>query len=200
MSYFISFLTTFVLTSSVCFFIDMKKTHLRVQEKSRHEILKDYKKMLPDVIKNIVVTRYVLNLVENYLSTFQREDRIFDIVVIIIMADFIFYFLHRIIHLPSLYFLHRKHHEFSYTYGIGSIYSSIPEQVYINLGSGIIPAIILKSGNGVNCFVIIFSTFYTVFISHGGYKFFQNGHLVHHIYRKKMFGLIISDKIFNTGK
>ena len=50
-----------------------------------------------------------------------------------ILADFFFYIVHRILHTPRFYYLHKKHHEFNNPYGIGGIYWSIFEMVSANL-------------------------------------------------------------------
>ena len=108
-----------------------------------------------------------------------------------------FFTIHKALHRKELYYLHKKHHEYVYTYGIGSIYSSCFEFIVGNLFSLSYPIILLKIPRPHAYIITAMTTFFTVIVSHGGY-FKNNKHLQHHITRSKNFGLGLSDIIYSA--
>jgi len=100
-------------------------------------------------------------------------------------------------HKKNLYWLHSLHHKYKYTYGIGAIYASVPDFYFANLFPISVPMYIFAIPQYQCKLIIIFTTSYTVIISHGGFKMFT-GHLMHHLKSRVNYGLINMDKILGT--
>ena len=90
--------------------------------------------MLPQVLTNLSIGTGMLHIMDNY---YYKETNnfyfIFNFVLWFILSDFIFFFVHINLHRKQLYWLHKKHHEYIYTYGLGAIYSSCFEFVFGNI-------------------------------------------------------------------
>ena len=198
--YYWYFLSSFSLSSFACYIFDIFKPSWRVNAKSISEINNDYVKMLPNVCSNLLVAIPIINNTEIYLNNqeIKSSNFIYNFVIWLSLADIIFYSIHRAFHTKLLYFLHEKHHRFSYTYGMGSIYASVPDFVFANLFPVIAPLFLLQPPDYFVQFIIFFSTIYTVVISHGGFKIFNKTHLFHHIYRNKNYGLLLSDRLLGS--
>ena len=164
--FYYDFLSTFSISSIVCFFTDMFRPDLRVKEESRKDILKSYIQMIPAIEMNWIVA----------------------------MPELCRY---RLLHLKSLYYFHARHHEYNYTFGAGAIYAGLVDFLFANILPSFLPIYWISPNNETIKFIIIFSTFYTVVVSHGGYKFLRKAHLNHHIYRRVNYGLFISDRVMD---
>ena len=194
----IMFFLTFCFSSFICFMIDMYYPKLRIKHETNEIVKKEYAKMLPQVLINLSIGTSMLHIIDNY---YYKETNnfyfIFNFVLWYILADFIFFFVHINLHRKQLYCLHKKHHEYIYTYGIGAIYSSCFEFVFGNIIPLWFPLLIIKMPRTHIYGIIIFSTTSTVLFSHGGY-IKNNKHLQHHKLRTKNYGFGISDRIYGT--
>lgn len=194
------FLLTYSVTSIFCFFIDTLSDY-RLEKKTRPEIVKDYNKMMPNVLTNLVlsipVIKYIEYLYLNTNFTTISENLFINLFLWMLLCDLIFYTNHRLLHTRSLFFIHKTHHEFSFTYGAGAIYAHPLDFVFANLFPIGIPFIVFNIPYLQCLFITFFSSFLTVFVSHGGY-FPNQSHLLHH--KKKMvnYGLFYTDRLFNT--
>ena len=194
----IIFFLTIFLSSFICFIIDIYYPKLRIKPEINEIVKKEYKKMLPQVLINLSIGSSMLHIIDNYY--YEESNNfyfIFNFLLWFILADFSFFFVHINLHRKQLYWLHKKHHEYIYTYGIGAIYSSCFEFIFGNIISLSFPFLFIKMPRMHICWIIIFSTASTVFFSHGGY-IKNNKHLQHHKLRTKNFGLGISDRIYGT--
>lgn len=200
MSFYKYFSISYLLSSIGCFFVDILYPESRVKIKSKELILKDYKKMFPICLFNLLFSSIPIYLGEIYLSNKKRNNNYFmlNFLIWLFYSDLLFYFIHKSFHSKFLYKYHKLHHEFEYTYGMGSFYSSLPDFVFANLFPIIIPLLILKPNDIFIKFISFFATSYTVIISHGGYKILYQSHLKHHIYKKINYGLAVSDRFFGT--
>ena len=70
---------------------------------------------------------------------------IVEIVCAAILDDFLLYWVHRISHWPSFYFIHKAHHEFTAPFGLESAYMHPAEVVLVALCSGAGGFLILSS-------------------------------------------------------
>ena len=191
------FFSSFTVFSYICYYTDINFPHIRVKQESKEIIQKHYENMLPHVSVNLALGTITLYIFEHVNYNSNDCNFFINFLFWYILADLFFYTIHRTLHTKLFYFLHEKHHEYVYTFGIGAIYSSIPEFILGNMLALIMPAYILKTPYYFNCFIIIYSTFYTTVISHGGY-IKSNKHLMHHKKRTCNFGLGIMDRVFNT--
>ena len=178
-------------------------THLRVNgdRLTQSVVLDDYYKMLPVAASNIIIAYPFFYVVEDVIV--RQECNTWPILVNLLVwfctTDLLFYTVHRMLHTKYLYFIHAVHHEFKYTYGIGSIYAHPIEFYMANLGPVAVPLIVFCVPLQLCDFIVLFSTFYTVIVSHGGFKLkISSGHLYHHLKYKYNFGLFKMDKVFGT--
>jgi sterol desaturase/sphingolipid hydroxylase (fatty acid hydroxylase superfamily) len=197
--FYYDFLSTFSISSIVCFLTDIFRPDLRVKEESRKEILKFYIQMIPAIEMNLIVAMPTFYYFEEVMKEQERNEYpfIFNFFAWLLLTDFIFYCNHRLLHLKSLYYFHARHHEYNYTFGAGAIYAGLVDFLFANILPSFLPIYWISPNNETIKFIIIFSTFYTVVVSHGGYKFLRKAHLNHHIYRRVNYGLFISDRIMD---
>ena len=203
--YYAIFLTTFVTTSLGCAFFDFFKPELRKSTKKNENVLADYKKMIPTVFNNLLISLPVFTFFEYYLFNLPNiKNRVFHyhwslyMLSWILLSDFFFYWIHRILHTPKLYYLHKTHHEFNNPYGIGAIYCSSFEMVTANLFALLFPIYILEIPENVIENMILGMTFWTVYMSHSNLQDVNNSHVIHHRKLKCNYGLFIMDRIMGT--
>lgn len=203
--YYTIFATTFTITSFACAFIDFNLPKLRKTTKKNEDINADYKKLLPVVIDNFFLSLPVFYYFENHLFQIKEvKENIFNyhwsvyILSWMILSDFFFYIVHRILHTPRFYYLHKAHHEFNNPYGIGAIYCSKFEMVSANLTAMMLPIYFLKIPEILVYRMIGIMTFWTVFMSHSNLQDWNNSHVIHHRKLKCNYGLFIMDRIMGT--
>lgn len=192
------FFLTFCLSSLFCYFLDIYFPNLRVKPETNEIVNKEYIKMLPQVLTNLSIGSVILNIIDNnYYEETNNLLFIYNFIGWFIISDFIFFFVHINLHRKQLFWLHKKHHEYIYTYGLGAIYSSCFEFIFGNILALNTPLLFIKIPRNQIYGIIAFSTSATVIFSHGGY-IRNNKHLQHHRLRTTNFGLGISDRIFGT--
>lgn len=205
MNYFELFFIFFYGSSLFCAFFDFNYPNYRIT-KSQENILKDYKKIAIKVNKNLLISYPVFELFENKIlvsenikDNFYHYNSIYYYFTWLILADLLFYSFHRAVHHPKLFFLHKQHHEYIYPYGISAIYSSYIEFILGNLVPLLLPCYLLDIPDEIIRNLIIYSTMWTVIVSHSSLQTFENKHNIHHQKLKYNYGLFISDYIFNTN-
>jgi sterol desaturase/sphingolipid hydroxylase (fatty acid hydroxylase superfamily) len=191
------FFFTFTGSSLFCYYIDINHTSLRVKHESNEIVKKEYLHMLPQVITNLFIGTILLYIIDlNFYAITNNYYFFVNFFLWFIFTDCMFFFIHKTLHRKELYYLHKKHHEYIYTYGIGSIYSSCFEFIVGNIFPLSYSIILLRIPRSHAYIITMIATFFTVIVSHGGY-FKQNKHLQHHIIRSKNFGLGLSDRIYS---
>ena len=196
--YYFDFLNTYLISSTICFFMDYFVPKSRVKEYSKKDTIKEYKNMLPNISFNLCLAYPFFNYFEKIIEN-QEENNLngsLNFLLWLVTTDFIFYTIHYSLHSKYLYFIHKKHHEYDYTFGAGAIYAHPIEFIGCNIFPAVAPFILYKTPVRYISGIIYFSTSYTVIISHGCYKFFRKAHLEHHIKRRVNYGLFISDRFF----
>ena len=192
------FFFTFTVSSLFCYFVDINYPQLRVKPEPNEIVKKEYLHMLPQVSANLFIGTVFLNIIDlNYYTITNNFNLFTNLFFWFILSDGMFFTIHKTLHRKELYYLHKKHHEYVYTYGIGSIYSSCFEFIVGNLFSLSYPIILLKIPRPHAYIITSIATFFTVVISHGGYLK-DADHLQHHITRSKNFGLGLSDIIYSA--
>ena len=203
--YYQIFLTTFVTTSLACAFFDFNIPYLRKTTKQNEDISKDYKRMIPVVSKNLLVSYPVFSFYEYYLfNTPNIKNSVYNYPLIVyvltwmFLGDVLFYTIHRTLHIPRFYYLHKTHHEFNNPYGMGAIYCSQFEMITANLSALLLPIYFLEVPENLVHIMIFGMTFWTVFMSHSNLQDFNNSHVIHHRKLKCNYGLFIMDRIMGT--
>lgn len=196
-----TFLYTFLLSSGFCFVIDLSAPWLRYNGAAltRGDILNDYKDMLPLVSTNLLLSYPFFYYVEENLL-FREPNQlhwIINFVLWMLMTDLIFYTIHRILHQRAIYFIHSVHHQYKYTYGFGAIYAHPIEFWVGNLFPVAAPMALFHMPRSVCNGIVIFSTFFTVVLSHGGY-IVSKSHLNHHLKYRCNYGLAFMDRLLGT--
>jgi sterol desaturase/sphingolipid hydroxylase (fatty acid hydroxylase superfamily) len=193
---------SYLFASSVTFYIDFFYPQIRVDHRKEQSIgscqgkaVQEYSKILPTAVFNLIITYPLFYLYESYLSWREQKNEnpfYYNFICWLLLTDIFFYTVHRILHHPKLFCYHRLHHSYRYTYGPGAIYSSSVEFIFSNLLPNLLSFQILSLSRDETIIIIVFQTFYTVIVSHGGYLFNQE-HLQHHLTFQEPYGLFISD-------
>ena len=194
-----NFFNTYILTSLLCFIIEYFYPNIREKVISKNELLKNYKIIIPTVFFNLTIIYPFFYFFMYYHSLIKYNNYYFVInfLLWLFTTDILFYSIHRLFHTKKLYFLHSKHHSFKYTHGIGAIYASFPDFFFANIIPISVPLYLFSIPYEYCKYIVIFSSFTTVFLSHSGFRFFKN-HLIHHIKSRVNYGIFLTDRILNT--
>ena len=196
------FLSCYFLSSLFCYGIDILHPDFRVKMESTSVVNREYLNMLPIASTNALIGAGILSAVDNHLSKKENlNDNYFiaNFFLWLIVTDFWFYFMHRLFHTKLLYKYHRVHHDYSYTFGMGAIYAHPLDFLITNIFPISFPIFWFGIPYYHTTIIIMFSTCYTIIISHGGYKINAcKGHLIHHVKRKHNYGLFIFDRVLGT--
>jgi sterol desaturase/sphingolipid hydroxylase (fatty acid hydroxylase superfamily) len=194
---FFSFISSYLIASAITFYVDLEYPETRQKPENfpdyKGGVLMEYSKIMKVGIVNCLGSMPFFWNYE-YLTLDQKNDHsiAYNFLGWLLITDIVFYTVHRILHLPKLYKYHSLHHSYRYTYGPSAIYSSFVEFFLGNLGPNIVSFQFLQFSHLEMTLFIIFQTFYTVIVSHGGYKFSRNGHLQHHLTNKEPYGLLFT--------
>ena len=132
-----------------------------------------------------------MSVLPEEMPTFQRG--ILNMVLLLVIQDFLFYYSHRFFHYPPLYRAwHKKHHEFTSPVAIAAVYAHPVEHVFVNLFSVWLPTFIIR----IHCaeYWLWFGIVITgTFINHCGYHFpfipiSPEHHDFHHLVFTENFG------------
>ena len=199
-----TFFYSFWLGSTFCFLLDYFVPQLRVNahQINRSIVLQNYKKMTPLVLFNLFAAYPFFQYVEPTMIQKYEPNTFHPLINMflwVVTTDFVFYTIHRALHTKYLYFIHRVHHTFNYTYGMGAIYAH-PIELYLgNLLPVAAPMVIFKIPYRQCDTIVFFATLFTIIVSHGGYKFdLSSGHLYHHLKYKCNYGLLKTDRLLGT--
>ena len=196
----IIFINSYILSSFVCFIADYFFPQTRINPLPKQTIIKNYKQILPYVLINLCISYPIFDIANIYYNTIKPNNLnpIINIFLWLCLSDLIFYTVHRLLHTKQLYFIHSIHHEYRYTHGIGAIYAHPIEFVLNNIVALVLPIYFIGIPLYQGYLIMVFSTFYTVVISHGGFIKDQD-HLIHHQTYKYNYGLFVMDNIFRTN-
>ena len=199
-----TFFYSFWLASTFCFLLDYFVPQLRVNahQINRSIVLQNYKKMTPLVLFNLFAAYPFFQYVEpNFIQKYEPNTfhPLINMFLWVITTDFVFYTIHRALHTKYLYFIHRIHHTFNYTYGMGAIYAH-PIELYLgNLFPVAAPMVIFRIPYRQCDIIVFFATMFTIIVSHGGYRMeLSHGHLYHHLKYKCNYGLLKMDRLLGT--
>jgi sterol desaturase/sphingolipid hydroxylase (fatty acid hydroxylase superfamily) len=212
---YVTFTYVFWLSAALCFMVDMIAPFMRPRVEDRKLILREYHRMVPLVVFNVVIAEPVFDFCESVVrmrgagmrgagmpAGGMPSTEVNDIVIIVFiwlgMVDVLFYLVHKILHTRWIYAnIHYIHHRYKYTYGIGAFYSHPVEFIGGNLLPVLAPMIVLDMPLRLCDLLVGLATFYTVVIAHGGFLPISK-HLYHHLKYKYNYGIIRTDEILGT--
>ena len=119
-------------------------------------------------------------------------------ICMVLWEDFIFYHVHRLLHLPTFYNLHKLHHSWIEPVPWEAMYASVPENILANFFPMFIAPLIV----GLNIYYLMvwvaLSTFASL-ISHS--NIIGDHHTLHHKHFNVNYGVLgIFDKIYGTDQ
>jgi sterol desaturase/sphingolipid hydroxylase (fatty acid hydroxylase superfamily) len=134
--------------------------------------------------------------------------------MISVLADFLFYGLHRLMHTARFYKIHKIHHEFKYSIAMAHHYMELVEAVIFALPQAL-PPLFLWAATGQRMHIIsmwlgVFYTQTSAILGHAGYRIpfipswlpilQASYHDLHHVDYKVNFGAIypLTDMLFGT--
>ncbi|XP_075155669.1 fatty acid hydroxylase domain-containing protein 2-like [Haematobia irritans] len=138
------------------------------------------------------------------LPTLQKI--LFDIVVVSIMEEFNFYYIHRLMHHKSIYkYVHKKHHEWTAPIAAITFYCHPLEHIFLNLTPVSLSFALVRS-HVFTVWIFLTLAILNSMADHAGYSFPRSGasiryHDYHHSkfnYNYGMFGWL--DKLHGTYK
>lgn len=201
-----TFFFTFLSCSLFCYWIDFYFPYLRVNgdKVSSDIVLRDYKNMAPLVLFNLFFAYPFFYTTQNYILRYDKNDEnnfpvFVNCLLWIAGTDVFFYTIHFLFHHRYFYAYHKIHHTYKYTYGMGAIYAHPSEFYLANLLPAALPMFIFKIPLWLCDWIVLFSTFFTIVISHGGFKIrMGRSHLNHHLKFNYNYGLLKMDQIMGT--
>jgi sterol desaturase/sphingolipid hydroxylase (fatty acid hydroxylase superfamily) len=111
------------------------------------------------------------------------EEILRDVMICIFLREVLFYYSHRILHLPSIYSrIHKVHHRFTAPVALSAQYSTITEHFLSNILPVILPPMILRV-HIITFWVFLAEVLLETTTVHSGYGFFggmARKHDMHH--------------------
>lgn len=204
--YYLLFNFVYYLSSGILFLIDYFNffPHQKIQSNSKN-LMDSYKKCLSCVIKNTLLYPILPIFLFTWYETTEEKQFdiikcVLDIIFTMIIADILFYTIHRVFHIPLLYkYFHKKHHQIVAPIGISAVYMT-PVDLYIgNILPIYIPLLVLGAHPITTKIWIIITTVNTIIFAHSGFKGIADFHDGHHSLFNKNYGTnLFMDKLFGT--
>lgn len=119
---------------------------------------------------------------------------------IILLTDFLFYFMHRLAHLKYFYKIHSIHHTFDIPIAVAALYAHPVEHMFVNVFTATAPLFIVRACPVVAFMWTAIASANTV-VAHSANQ--KNGqHALHHRFRNCNYGvgLMLVDRIVGTLK
>ena len=195
---FVCHFITYWLISGIFFVIDLAYDRVRGN---------NYKLLVLGVLKNQLCVNISLVLFMDYYYPIRIENElkvvhiIWQLPLLLVMHDILFYHLHRIMHSDYLYKYHRKHHEIKKTVGAGALYAGKVEHLVLNVLPAYFLPLLLKM-NYICIIVWVIMATINVVCVHSGYDYFYSNekHADHHseLNINYGFGVYLCDRFYGT--
>lgn len=152
-------------------------------------------------VRNLIINHLlVLITILNTERGFSTEKTNFayilrDVVLYYIVHDKIFWIIHRIIHLPLIYKIHKQHHSTFGTIAVSCFYMSVVDAVLELFVPFILPVLII---NGSKIATIVWSiiAITNTFTAHSGYGILD--HYNHHSKQNVNYSVYLTDILLGT--
>ncbi|XP_061858581.1 fatty acid hydroxylase domain-containing protein 2 isoform X2 [Colius striatus] len=147
---------------------------------------------VPMLVPMFYVMKWWGNTFSKELPTFQWL--LVELCIFILIEEILFYYTHRLVHLPALYkHIHKKHHEWTAPIGIISIYAHPLEHIFSNMLPAMTGPMVL--GSHIVSIALWFSlALLTTSISHCGYHLpflpSPEFHDFHHLKFNQCYGVL----------
>lgn len=214
MIYYLIFNFFYYISSAICFLFDygnilfnlnIKKINTkRTNEDIINEYVKIYKRVLFNSFIGIIPFTVVQGFYDDFMKT--NDGTVINILtelsVVYIFTDILFYFFHRILHIPKLYMLfHKKHHEIISPVGMSAIYMTIVDLYVGNIIPVYLPLYFVRASTLTTKIWLILTTVNTVFLAHSGFENLSDFHDKHHSLFNYNFGTnFFMDRLCGTYK
>jgi sterol desaturase/sphingolipid hydroxylase (fatty acid hydroxylase superfamily) len=130
---------------------------------------------------------------------------VFGVARSVLIREVVFYYVHRIFHLPSIYAgVHKKHHHFIAPVALAAQYATPTEHIFANILPIALPGIIYKGTHILTYWAFLAFQLAETATVHSGYDFFAGAaklHDSHHELFNMNYGVIgIMDWLHGTNK
>jgi sterol desaturase/sphingolipid hydroxylase (fatty acid hydroxylase superfamily) len=198
----------FLITISIDFYIFL------INQWNKYKLLEsNYPVGLKQTIINVLYNEVFILVPSLYLfSAIMKDDKeflegeliiidnLYKIPIVFIVMDFLFYFMHRLFHSKYLYKYHSIHHQLTGPNTASTFYCHPLEMLFVNILPLLLSILICRVNFLTARFIHFVSVSNTMIVAHGGYKYFNNNsHDLHHKYRNCNYGLLITDRLFDTN-
>nr|CAB3244922.1 fatty acid hydroxylase domain-containing protein 2-like [Phallusia mammillata] len=122
----------------------------------------------------------------------------------VVLEEIMFYYVHRLLHIPFLYkHIHKVHHEWKAPIAVSALYAHPLEDIMVNILTVVIAPTIVRCHVFTTCVWIAMATLNTVH-AHSGYHFpgmpSPESHDYHHVYINQCYGFSgILDHLHGTN-
>lgn len=191
----------YYLTSGILFLSDYFGwfTDQKIQNKKQNYYLKCYEVVMWNTLIHSWLPCFFLACYTNYYpQEYSFLKMVFDLFFSLIVTDFVYYLVHRILHTKYFYQYHKQHHQIVAPIGFSAVYMSWFDFCFGNIIPVFLPLFILGSDVITIRLWIAIITINTVMFAHSGYQI-ADFHDKHHEKINKNFGInLYMDKIFGT--
>ena len=157
-----------------------------------------------NVVKNVLLNQFLITpmywvLFRYYPEPLNYYHVVWQLPVIIVFTDFIFYVCHRMFHLNKALYVHvhEQHHEYDPPIAPAALYSHPIEHLCINLSSTVLPMFMVRASLPVALIWTAFASI-NVVVAHSGIHGGQ--HTKHHKYKTCNYGVgaMLLDRVLGT--
>ncbi len=119
----------------------------------------------------------------------------FELIMYVTCYEVMFYNLHRLIHQPNLYWIHKKHHLTFGTVAVSCFYMTLQDMI-LEIFIPVISGPFLYNGHSITLLIWTTLAIFNTAKEHSGYGRLYHYH--HHTSQNKNYGLVFLDSIFKT--
>lgn len=202
-TYFINVFLHYVIDIS---YYDVSSKY-KINPLPKSELIHLYKKYLPVVIKNVIISPipfgviavHLVNIDSLYTAEFHITECIFELILTAIITEILFYTFHRIVHIPFFYKrFHKTHHSVKTPISVATLYVDQWDMLFSNSIPLVFPIFFISSTTitAKIWFIIVLTE---SILSHSGYKYFSEAHDKHHTRNNINYGNnLFMDRLFRT--
>lgn len=206
------FIFVYCLTSFTFWLVDIyDRRDLKIQ---KHKKIPNLSEVFPNVFLNLFIIGPLYGVfMDSYFEAKPNWEPLtlfewaLNFIIAVVSVDVIFYWTHRLMHIPFFYkWFHKRHHEMHSPIAFSAVYAHWVEHIFVNVTSSMIAQYYIANSRftTVWCCIAAFKTCQ----GHSGYDFAWIGrswnfHDLHHecpTYNYGSGALMIFDRIFGSLK